>query len=135
MHSTPTAINLPAPIPSTTAAPSLESAIGETMLLASAAVAQAIYERSRNGRVSARTSQQGTDLIALLHTLRQVCIDEGLNFDHIARASGKSTIIWRWGQLKHEPERPYIELTDAVLTEMVSWPLALLAKIVRARMH
>jgi hypothetical protein len=105
------------------------------MLLASAAVAQAIYERSRNGRVSAGTGQQGSNLIALLHTLRQACIDEGLDFDHIARASGKSTIARRWDQLRHEPDRPYIELTTATLDEMVGWPLALLAKVVRARMH
>jgi hypothetical protein len=134
MHPASTAATILAPIPSTTA-PSLESAIGEVMLLASAAIAQSLFERSRNGRVSARTSRQGTDLIALLHTLRQVCIDEGLDFDHIARASGKSTIVRRWDQLKHVPDRPYIELTTATLDEMVSWPLALLAKIVRARMH
>jgi hypothetical protein len=132
-HPTP-AVDSLASIPSTTA-PSLESAIGEVMLLASAAVAQALYERSRDGRVSARTSQQGADLIALLHTLRQVCIDEGLDFDHIARESGKFTIVRRWDQLKHVPDRPYIELTAATLDEMISWPLALLAKVVRARMH
>ena len=128
------AVDSLAPIPSTTVS-SLESAIGEAMSLAVAAIAQSLFERSRNGWVSAGTGRQATDLLTLLHILRQVCIDEGLDFDCIARESGKSTIARRWDQLKHMPDRPYVELTDAVLTDMVSWPLVLLARIVRARMH
>jgi hypothetical protein len=129
------AISLPAPSSSTTTASSLESAIGEAMLLASAAIAQAIYERGSTGRVGTETSRQGTELLVQLYTLRRVCIDEGLDFDHIARSQGKRAIVRRWDQLKHVPDRPYIELTAVTLDEMVSWPLALLAKIIRTRMH
>jgi len=105
------AVTISAPVPSITAS-SLECLIGETMMLASAAVAAALDERSR-GRVSRQTSQQGGDLLVQLYALRQVCVNEGLDFDHIARTFGKC----------------------AMLDEMIGWPLALLGKIVRTRMH
>ena len=41
----------------------------------------------------------------------------------------------RYAELRHEPDAPDIELTDAMLNEMVSWPLDILAKIARSRLN
>jgi len=121
------------PAPSA-AVPFLESAIGEIVAMTSYAIGQALDERNNDG-VCAKTSRQGSDLLVQLYALRLVCIDEGLDFDRIAREFGKRAIACHWSQLKHEPDRPDIELTNAMLDELTAWPLALLGKVIRAQMY
>src|SRR5262249_17028593 len=115
-------------------APSLAELIGETVLLAAAAIAQALHERG-NGGLSDWTRQQGSDLIAQLYVLQRACTDEGLDFDRVAREFGRRAIVRRWDQLKHAPDRPNVELTGAMIDELVDWPLSFLNRVVRARMH
>lgn len=133
MHQAPAAA-CPSFCPPSSSIPSLAELIGETVLLASAAIAQAFHERGHGG-LSDRTRQQGSELITRLYVLQRACTDDGLDFSRIAREFGKRAIVRRWDQLKYAPDRPEVELTDATVDEMISWPLDFLSKVVRARMH
>jgi len=65
----------------------------------------------------------GGDLIAQLYALRQYMVGTW-DFDAMAREYGKRVLRER-----------YDDLTDAALDELVSWPLDLLAKVVRSQMN
>jgi hypothetical protein len=133
MHQAPAAACLSLRPPSSSV-PSLAELIGETMLLASAAIAQALHERG-NGGLTVRTKRAAEDLIVQLYALQRACTSEGVNFDVLARSHGKRAIVRRYAELRHLPDAPDVELTDAVINEMLGWPLNFLSKVVRARMH
>jgi hypothetical protein len=58
-----------------------------------------------------------------------------LDFDAVARSQGKRALRERYARLKHAPGRPVTELTDAMLDEMVAWPLNILGQVVRSQMN
>jgi hypothetical protein len=63
------------------------------------------------------------DLVAHPYSLRQFTIGY-LDFDATARAYGKQVLRER-----------YDDVSDVVLDELVSWPLDILAKVVRSQMN
>jgi len=135
MHQAPVAACLSLrPSSSSSSLPSLAELIGETVLLASAAIAQAVHERGRGG-LTIRTRRIAEDLIVQLYALQRACVSEGVNFDALARSHGQRAIVRRYAELRHLPDAPDVELTDVMVNEMISWPLDFLNKIVRARMH
>jgi hypothetical protein len=77
----------------------------------------------QDGGLRAETKLHGGDLIAHLYSLRQFTI-EYLDFDATAREYGKLALRER-----------YDDASDAVLDELVSWPLDILAKVVRSQLH
>jgi len=111
--------------------PSLSELIGDLVATAAAVIAQALAERG-NGGLTAETKRVGEDLIMRLYSLQRACVSEGVDFDAIARSQGKRVLAVRYAELRHEPDAPDIELTDAMLSEMVSWPLDLVTKIARS---
>jgi hypothetical protein len=112
--------------------------IGEIVEQATAVIAVGLDERS-NGGLRPKTKLVGGDLIAQLYGLREAWLSRaepgGLDFDTTAREYGKRAIAARYGKLKRELREPYTELSDAVLGEMVSWPLDILAGVVRATVN
>ena len=77
----------------------------------------------QDGGLRAETKLYGGDLIARLYSLRQYMVGYW-DFDAMARTYGKRVLRER-----------YDDLTDAALDELVSWPLDLLAKVVRSQMN
>jgi hypothetical protein len=135
-HPTPANITL-APAPSTAtakSASSLEQLIGELVAAAVAVISVGLDERA-NGGLRPKTKLAGGDLIAQLFTLRQACAGE-LDFDVVAREYGKRAIAARYAAaIRGLPDAPQGELTDAMLDEMVSWPLDMLAGVVRSQLN
>jgi hypothetical protein len=77
----------------------------------------------------------GGDLIAQLFALRQACAGE-LDFDATAREYGKHAIAARYAAAKRElPDAPQAAPTDVMLDEMVSWPLDILAGVVKSQLN
>jgi len=114
--------------------PAIERIIGELVAAAACAIAQTLDERA-NGGLRPRTKMCGGDLITQLYALRQACAGE-LDFDATARAYGKRAIAAHYAAARRElPDAPQGELTDAMLDEMVKWPLDILAKVVRSQMN
>jgi hypothetical protein len=99
-------------------------------------IALALDERA-NGGLRPRTKTCGGDLIAQLYGLRSAWLSQaGLDFDATAREYGKRAIAARYAAAKRElPDAPQGELTDVMLDEMVSWPLDILAGVVRAELN
>ena len=102
--------------------PSIERCIGELVADACGAIAMALREY-QDGGLRAKTKLHGGDLIARLYSLRQYMVGYW-DFDAMARTYGKRVLRER-----------YDDLSDAALDELVSWPLDLLAKVVRSQMN
>ena len=132
MRLTPTAA-CPSPCPPLPQPPAFAELIGEIVAAAVAVIAVGLDERS-NGGLRPRTKLAGGDLIAQLYTLRQACTGE-LDFDATARECGKRALAARYVELKRELCEPYTKLTDAVLDELVSWPLDILGQVVRSQLN
>ena len=113
--------------------PLIERVIGEVVAAAARAIVRALMEY-QNGGAQPATTRHGGDLIAQLYALRQACAGE-LDFDAVARSQGKRALRERYARLKHAPGRPVTELTDAMLDEMVAWPLNILGQVVRSQMN
>ena len=92
------------------------------MAAAARAIVRALMEY-QNGETRPATTRHGGDLIAQLYSLRQSTIGY-LDFDATARAYGKLVLRERYG-----------DVSDAVLDELVSWPLDILVKVVRSQLH
>jgi hypothetical protein len=135
-----TLITTHAPAPST-AAPvhTLALLIGEIIAAAASVIALALDERA-NGGLRPRTKTCGGDLIAQLYALRSAWLSQAepgwLNFDATAREYGKRAIAARYAAAKRElPDAPQAEPTDAMLDELVSWPLDILEQVVRSQLN
>jgi len=102
--------------------PAIERVIGELVAAAARAIVRALVEY-QNGGAQPSTTRQGGDLIAQLYGLRQATVEE-LDFDATARACGKRVLRER-----------YDDVSDVVLDELVSWPLDILAEVVRSQMN
>lgn len=127
----PPADTIHAPSPSTddpTPRLDLERVIGELMFTAVCAVAQGVGDME-DGGLAPETTLAGADVIARLFALRQECAG-AIDFDVVARAYGKQVLRARYHAL-----RPHDELTDEMLDEMVSWPLDILGRVVKARIN
>ena len=95
---------------------------GRLVADACGAIAMALREY-QDGGLRAETKLHGGDLIARLYSLRQYMVGYW-DFDAMARTYGKRVLRER-----------YDDLSDAALDELVSWPLDLLAKVVRSQMN
>ena len=102
--------------------PLIERVIGEVVAAAARAIVRALMEY-QNGGAQPATTRHGGDLIAQLYSLRQSTIGY-LDFDATARAPGKRVL-----------RESYADVSDAALDELVSWPLDILAKVVRSQLH
>src|SRR5262245_29460221 len=130
---TPAAVSL-SPCPPLLPAPSMAELIGELVAAAVAVIAVGLDERASGG-LRPKTKLTGADLITQLYALRQACAGE-LDFDAVAREYGKRAIAARYAALKRSlPDVPQAELTDAMLNELVSWPLDILAGVVRSQLN
>jgi hypothetical protein len=133
VHPTPAAAS-PSPCPSLPQTPAIAELIGEVVAAAVAVIAVGLDERS-NGGLRLKTKLTGGDLIAQLYALRQACAGE-LDFDATAREYGKRAIAAHYAAAKRElPNAPQGELTDVMLDEMVTWPLDILAGVVRSQLN
>jgi hypothetical protein len=131
MHPAPA---ISAPCPPLPQSPSLAELIGEVVAAAVAVIAVGLDERG-NGGLRPKTKLTGADLITQLFALRQACAGE-LDFDVTAREYGKRAVAARYTAAKRElPDAPQGELTDVMLDELVSWPLDILAGVVRATVN
>jgi hypothetical protein len=83
---------------------------------------QALLEY-RDGELHPATKMLGGYLIASLYELRQYTAGY-LPFDEVARHYGKLVLRER-----HD------DVSDVALDELVSWPLDILAKVVRSQLH
>jgi hypothetical protein len=100
-------------------------------------IACALDERA-NGGLRPKTKMCGGDLIAQLYGLRSAWLSQaesGIDFDAMARNQGKRALRERHAKLKRELGHSVPELTDVMLDEMVSWPLDLLAGVVRSQLN
>ena len=102
--------------------PAMERVIGEVVAAAARAIVRALMEY-QNGGARPATTRHGGDLIAQLYALRQATIEQ-LDFDAMARTYGKRVL-----------REHYADVSDAALDELVSWPLDILAKVVRSQMN
>src|SRR5262249_49897836 len=124
----------PSLLPPLSSAPSFAELIGELVATATAAIAQALAER-QDGGLTVTTKRVAEDLIVQLYSLQRACVSEGVDFDALARSHGKRVLAARYARLRHEPDAPDVELTEVMLDELVSWPLDLVTKFARSRMH
>jgi len=102
--------------------PSIERVIGDLVADACGAIAMALREY-QDGGLRAETKLHGGDLIARLYSLRQYMVGYW-DFDAMAREYGRLALRER-----------YDDVSDVALDELVSWPLDILAKVVRSQLH
>jgi hypothetical protein len=98
----------------------MESRIGETVADAVCAISRALME-CHDGGLQAETKVVGGDLIARLYQLRQYTAGY-VSFDDVAQQHG---LRERFGS----------DASEATLDELISWPLLILAKVVRKTLH
>jgi hypothetical protein len=100
----------------------IESYIGETVADAVCAISRALMEYCSGG-VEAETKESAAELIARLYHLRQysAAVYFNMSFDNTARDHGKIVLRERFGS----------DASEAALHEMISWPLDVLARLVR----
>ena len=108
----------------------VERRIGDVVADAAIAVCGGISDWENDARLSDATRTRVGDLFVRLFELQETTLGE-LNFDATARREGKRTIMLRHGATLQQHYGPAMsaERLDAVLDEIIGWPLDALAKV------
>jgi hypothetical protein len=104
--------------------------IGNVVADAAIAVCAGISDWEFDGRLSGATRTRAGDLFVQLFELQEATVGL-LDFSAVARAEGKRTIMRRHGAAlkQHYGAALSAERLDAVLDEIIGWPLDVLAKL------
>jgi hypothetical protein len=117
----------PLPLPAAPLAPpvprsSIEYLIGDVVAIAAMAILKAANEFQHAGKCSGR---QAGGWLALLLKIRQDTLGRIDDFESTAKVYGRQALRARFGD----------NVPDAMIDEVASWPLQILAQAVRAAMN